>query len=180
MLLHEVQRELTALENAHPPTSTTLLNLKKQEKITVQDWAIKVATENFNLVAAEDKEADVKRLKLSSEVHELSEKLRWNEYGDEMRTLDWLREEVPQAESAYKSVHVRFLDAESLLEQAKLTPKGELKSAEQDLRKAEDRYFAADMKLKALTSQQHPDPRIVRAAQKEFESAQAQQSGPRS
>jgi hypothetical protein len=168
----ELQGELQTLEQAHPK-SETLIDAKKNEVISAQHWAIEAATKNRDLVAAEDKPADDLRKKLRSEVDKLSHELSWNDNGPEMCVLD---QDAARAESAYTAVHVRLLDAESLLEQANSTPKGRLKSAEEDLEKAKQRYFAADMKLKAAEGQPHPDPRIVVPARREFESARAKQA----
>jgi hypothetical protein len=172
---HELQGELLALERAHP-ASRALIDAKRHEVNLAQDWAIKAATKNRDLAAAKDKQADGLRQKMRSEADKLSNELPWNEGGHERSTLSLLQVDAVKAEAAYNSVHARFLDAESLLRQANSDPEGYLESAENDLKKAEQRYFAADMKLKAAEGQIRSDPRIVAPARRELESARAAQA----
>ena len=173
----ELQGELPAFVQAHPK-SPKLIEAKENEVILAQGWAIKAATKNRDLVAAEDKQADGLRQKLRSEADKLSHELKQNEGGHERSRLSLLEVDVVKAEAAYTSVHDRLLHAVSLLEQANASSKGNLKSAEQDLGKAKERYFAADMKLKAAEGQpgSKPDPRIVVPARRELESARAEQA----
>jgi exonuclease VII large subunit len=112
----ELQEELQILEHADP--TSPWIGVKEREAKLAQDWAIKLATKNCDLVAAEDKPADDLRKKLRSEVDKLSHGLSWNENGPEMRRLRVLEQNAVRAESAYTAVHVRLLDAESLLQQA--------------------------------------------------------------
>jgi hypothetical protein len=112
----ELQEELQILE--HADRTSPWIGVKEHEAKLAQDWAIKVATKNRDLVAAEDRPADDLRKKLRSEVDKLSHELSWNENGPEIRRLRVLEQDAARAESAYTAVRVRLLDAESLLEQA--------------------------------------------------------------
>jgi hypothetical protein len=112
----ELQEELQILEHADP--TSPWIGVKEHEAKLAQDWAIKVATKNRDLVAVENKPADDLRKKLRSEVDKLSHELSRNENGPEIRRLRVLEQDAARAESAYTAVRVRLLDAESLLEQA--------------------------------------------------------------
>jgi hypothetical protein len=173
-MLQEVQGDLIALENSHPPPSETALNTKKHEKMVIQDWAIKVATEQLAPLVAEDKQADDLRQKSRSDFDKLSKELPWNPRELEKTKLKLLELSADQADTIYQSVHARLLNAEGLLEQAKLTPKGELIRAEDNFQKAKKRDIAAELKLTAVTSQPGADQRIVGAAQKELATAEAE------
>ena len=116
----ELQEELLILERAD--RTSPWIGVKEHEAKLAQDWAIKVATKNHDLAAAEDKPADDLRKKLRSEVDKLSHALSRNENGPAMRRLRVLEQDAARAEAAYTVVHVRLLDAERLLEQANSRP----------------------------------------------------------
>jgi hypothetical protein len=116
----ELQEELLILY--HADRTSPWIGVKEREAKLAQDWAIKVATKNRDLAAAEDKPADDLRKKLRSEVDKLSHELSWNENGPAMRRLRVLEQDAARAEAAYAVVHVRLLDAERLLEQANSRP----------------------------------------------------------
>jgi hypothetical protein len=171
-LFHAVRAELRALPaNADPKRKGE----QQQQLIAVQNWAIEFATANEKIQKESAEKAESQLAHAEENVVVATIDLDRSDptspdHAAKYRTLTKAQKVLRATENAAVLARRDRQEAESLLEQAKGTPWGDLEAADKNLITARDRVFAADMKLKAARNQPH----LIGKAQIEFDRAAKQ------
>jgi hypothetical protein len=170
---HAVRAELGALHLAHADHER--IDEKQRQLIAVQYWAIEFATANEKTQKELAEKAEARLTQAEKNV--VAATIDFDKSaptGPDHAAKDLIltnaRQAQRDAENGAMSARRNRDDARSLLEQAKGTAEGDLNAADENLKTARDRVFAADMKLKAAGNR----PDLIRNARIEFDDAAKQ------